>query len=125
MEHNHFVQVAAIAYKFVLLQRHSRKAFLPVYIEFFVGNGYFCRHDIVETLDFGAPRVKVSVFVLDALVILYGIVDYVVETVLRLLNLFFETLDVIIRLESVVLGNTLDFQFGKVSDVVDGDGLLQ
>ena len=45
--------------------------------------------------------------------------------VLRLLHLFFEALDVIVRLESVVLGYTLDFQFGKVRDVVDCYGFFQ
>ena len=125
MEYDDLVEVGAIADKLVLLQRHSRKAVLPVDVEFFVGDGNFGGNDIVEILDFGAPWVKFAVLVLDALIILHSVVDDVVEAVLRLLHLFFEALDVIVRLESVVFGYTLDFQFGKVRYVVDGDGLFQ
>ena len=125
VEDDDVVDVAAVAHVLVLLECSANESLGAVDVEFLVGLGNLAGYDGVEVANGSAPWMQVTVFLLQVLIPVDGVLHQVRELVVDVGKALVEHGDVVVGFVAVELDNALHLDFHQAQDVVAGYGAVE
>ena len=88
--HDHVVDVGAVAHKFILAQGRAHKTFHTIYVEFGVGNGNLGGHYLLKAAQLRLALASLAVLFLQVFKELYCVIDEIIKMMPNLCYLTFK-----------------------------------